>query len=104
MHREYRPQDMDLQAGDPFAKLGPADPAAGERRLVGFTVLLGLLIGADVLAGWLGQPEWRPLGLSLSLIAAVLGAVYIVHGVLDALFHRRDRSRFRTGAGVPRRP
>ena len=37
----------------------------------------------------LGLPEWRPLGLSLSLVAAVLGAVYIVYGALEALVHGR---------------
>lgn len=94
MHREYRPEDMEPLAADPFATSGPAASDDGARRLLGFTVLLGLLIGADVAADWLGLPEWRPLGLSLSLIAAVLGALYIVYGAIEALFQRRIGADF----------
>ena len=89
MHREYRPEEMDPLAADPLALAGSGTGDDGVRRLLGFTVLLGLLIGGDVLQAWLGWPEWRPLGMSLSLIAALLGAVYIVYGALEALAHRR---------------
>ena len=94
MHREYRPEDMDPLAADPFTNTRSGGLDDGARRLLGFTVLLGLLIGADVLQSWLGLAEWRPLGVSLSLIAALLGAVYIVYGALEALVHRRIGADF----------
>ena len=59
MHREFRPEDMHPFETDPFAVV----PAEGEghesRRLYAFTAILGLLIGGDVLFGWLG---WEPGG------------------------------------------
>jgi Cu+-exporting ATPase len=85
---------MDPLAADPLTNAGSGGPDEGGRRLLGFTALLGLLIGGDVLQGWLGLPEWRPLGLSLSLIAAILGAVYIVYGALEALLNRRIGADF----------
>ena len=70
---------------------GPREMTIRNRAaLYVFTALLGLLIGGDVLLGFAGLGDWRlPGGVSLSLVAALLGAVYIVYGALDALFHGR---------------
>jgi Cu+-exporting ATPase len=85
MHREYRPQDS-----DPLAVSGTgAGSDDGLRPLLGFALVLSILIGADLLGDWLGLPSWRPLGLSLSLTAAILGAVFMVYRALEALVHRR---------------
>ena len=103
MHREFRPQDMHQLDADPFVAATPEHHDQEWRRLYLFTALLGLLIGGDVLLGIAGLSEWRlPGGISLTLVAAVLGAVYIVYGALEALCARPDRGRFRTGAGVHR--
>ena len=67
-----------------------SDAAHDDRALVAFTALLGGLIGADLLLSFLG---WGgvgfPLGLSLTMIAALLGAVYIVYGTIRSLLQRR---------------
>jgi P-type Cu+ transporter len=89
MHREYRPDDMHHGHG---AGLGVihADPAEEERALIAFTVLLGGLIGLDLLLGLARWDTTRfPLGLSPTMIAAWLGAVYIVYGALQSLLHGR---------------
>jgi len=94
MHREFRPQDMHQADADPFVA-APEHPDSESRRLYLFTVLLGLLIGGDVLLGIAGLPDWRlPGGISLSLVAALLGAVYIVYGALEALLHGRIGADF----------
>lgn len=50
---------------------------------------MGLLIGGEVLLGWLGWESWRaPGGVSLAFVAAILGGVRIVYGAIDALMHR----------------
>ena len=90
MHREYRPQEMHQLDADPFAPGAAGHGDHESRALYVFTALLGLLIGGDVLLSFVGLGEWRlPGGISLSLVAALLGAVYIVYGALDALFHGR---------------
>jgi|GEM_PF-4040089 len=95
MHREFRPQDMHQADADPFVAATPEHPDQGSRRLYLFTALLGLLIGGDVLLGIAGLPDWRlPGGSSLSLVAALLGAVYIVYGALEALAHGRIGADF----------
>jgi Cu+-exporting ATPase len=88
MHREYRPEDLhhlDHGLGSTSAALGLD---ARERALLAFTVLLGLLIGGDLLLAGLG---WQrlPGRISLALVAGVVGAVYIVYGALRALLERR---------------
>ncbi len=89
MHREYRPDDTHhVQVGAFGVPL--ADTAPDERALIAFTALLGILIGVDVLLGAMGWGGLRlPLGLSFTMIAAVLGAVYIVYGTLRSLLQRR---------------
>ncbi|MFI5454382.1 MAG: cation-translocating P-type ATPase family protein [Isosphaerales bacterium] len=90
MHREYRPEDLHHLDGQ--AVTPPAGEAGHhhERALFAFTALLGALIAGDALLNLLGWDSRRlPLGLSLTLVAAVLGAAYIVHGALQALLHGR---------------
>ncbi len=89
MHREYRPDDMHHGHG---AGLGVihADPADDERALIGFTMLLGGLVGLDVFLGLIGSDTGRfPLGLSPTMLAALLGAIYIVYGTLQSLLRGR---------------
>jgi P-type Cu+ transporter len=86
MHREYHPEDMNHLRAHAFA--GGEDHAHEEdhRGLYTLTAVLGLLIGGDVLFGALGWEAWRvPLGVSLALVAAILGGARIVYGALEAL-------------------
>ena len=88
MHREYRPEDLHhLERGAVVAP-GGAGVDDHERALFAFTLLLGFLIAGDLLLGLLGRAPLPP-GLSLSLVAAILGAIYIVYGALRALLQRR---------------
>ena len=83
MHREYRPDDAHLT-------VLTADPGDDERALIAFTALLGGLIGLDLVLGLFGWDTARwPLGLSPTMIAALLGAVAIVYGALQSLIRGR---------------
>src|SRR5437870_13489232 len=89
MHRKYRPDDMHHGESLGFGA-SVAVEAPDDRALVSFTALLGALIGVDVLLGLLGWDRGRfPFGLSPGMIAALLGAVYIVYGTLQSLRQRR---------------
>jgi P-type Cu+ transporter len=89
MHREYRPDHMHHGEEGAFG-LPIVDHEHDERALIAFTSLLGGLIGADLLLGLLGWERGRfPMGLSPAMIAALLGAVYIVYGTLRSLMQRR---------------
>lgn len=89
MHREYRPDDPHHGHGAGLDIL-QADPIAEERALIAFTALLGGLIGLDLVLGLFGWNTGRfPLGLSPTMIAALLGAMYIVYGALQSLLHGR---------------
>jgi len=90
MHREYRPEDLhDLEGGARVASAGRGLDDH-ERALWAFTVVLGLLIGGDLILALLGSSRGRlPFGLSLALVAAVLGTTYIVYGALRALLQRK---------------
>lgn len=60
------------------------------RGPIGLTLVLGLLLAADLLFGVLGLPQLRaPFGISLALLAALIGAAHIVYHALEALFARR---------------
>ncbi len=97
MHREYHPADMDhLRAhafGDTHVHEHEHEPGEHQHHdhraaLYALTALMGVLIGGDVLFGWLGWNQWRaPGGVSLAFIAAVIGGVRIVYGALEALVH-----------------
>ena len=101
MHREYRPADMhDLRVhafGDEADQDHHHDSHEhdhardhDDRGLYILTGLLGLLLGADVFFGGLGWESWRaPGGISLALVAAVVGGRRIVYGALEALVHGR---------------
>jgi Cu+-exporting ATPase len=90
MHREYRPEDLHHLDGGTLLTRPGGGVDERERALFAFTALLGGLIVGDVVLGLLGWGRGRlPLGLSLSLIAAILGAVYIVYGALRAILQRR---------------
>ena len=88
MHREYRPEDLHhLERGAVVASAG-GGVDEHDRALFAFTALLGFLIGGDILLSLLGRGR-LPAGLSLALVAAILGAIYIVYGAMRALLQRR---------------
>ncbi len=103
MHREYQPADMHHLRSDAFGDGGhrhdhehhdhghaPEDRHAHDRSLYTLTTLLGVLIGLDVGAGWLGWDAVRaPFGVSLAWVAAVIGGARIVYGALEALLQGR---------------
>jgi Cu+-exporting ATPase len=73
-----------------FEQGEPAPRHDDHRSLYTLTFVMGLLIGADVLFGALGwETLRRPWGISLVLIAAILGALRIVYGAIEALAHGR---------------
>ena len=96
MHREYRPADMNHRRAHAF---GDAHSHAhsdhddhgrdhDDRSLYALTLFLGVLLGGEVVFGWLGWESWRaPWGVSLAMIAAVIGGVRMVYGALEALLH-----------------
>ncbi|HEX8200987.1 MAG TPA: hypothetical protein VF590_10895, partial [Isosphaeraceae bacterium] len=93
MHREYQPALMghDHAHHPEGATPAPAHDHDAERRaLVATTAVVGLLLGADLaLAAW-GEPAWRrPFGVSLALVAAVVGGGRVVYLALAALFEGR---------------
>ena len=98
MHREYHPADMHHLRAHAFGDGGPRhhdelDHVAhhhDERSLYTLTTILGLLIGGDLVFGWLGWEAFRaPLGISLAWVAAILGAGRIVYGAVEALAQGR---------------
>jgi Cu+-exporting ATPase len=99
MHREYHPADMHHLRAHAFGE-GEAshshDPDRGHhhhddhRSLYTLTAILGLLIGGDVVFGWLGWEAFRaPFGVSLAWVAAILGGGRIVYGAIEALWQGR---------------
>ncbi len=96
MHREYHPEDMRhlhahaFEGGEAQAAHHHHHHHDEHRRLYVFTAVLGLLIGADLLLSAFAPYGWRePLGISLTLIAALLGGARIVYGALEALLAGR---------------
>jgi Cu+-exporting ATPase len=104
MHREYRPADMNHLRAHAFDGASTpddhhhhhhddqGDPGHhhDDRSLYALTALLGLLLGGEVVFGWLGWESWRaPWGVSLAMIAAILGGSRIVYGAVEALMHGR---------------
>ena len=65
------------------------DPNAERRQLVAATAVVGLLLAADqVLAAW-GSVDRYPFGVSLALLAAVIGGGRVVYLALAALIEGR---------------
>ena len=90
MHREYHPEDRHHHGEAGAFGLPIVDHDHDERALIAFTALLGGLIGFDLLLGLLGWERGHfPLRLSPAMIAALLGAIYIVYGTLQSLLRRR---------------
>lgn len=100
MHREYHPEDMQhLHAhafGDDHTHHHDGDHGHrhghghDHRGLFAFTVVLGLMIGADLVFWQIGATAYRePFGVSLIFLAALLGTARIVYGALEALAHGR---------------
>jgi Cu+-exporting ATPase len=97
MHREFHPADMHHLAAHAFG--GEAHHHDHDddhhhhddhRGPVALTIVLGVLLGADLAFGWLGWSTLRsPGGISLAMIAALIGAARIVYGALEALFAGR---------------
>jgi P-type Cu+ transporter len=101
MHREYHPEDMQHLRAHAFGE-GPGHghdhhhhhdehPHHHDHRsLYVLTTILGVLIACDLAFGALGLESWRaPFGISLSLIAALVGGARIIYGALEALFAGR---------------
>ncbi len=55
------------------------DPDTERRMLVGVTVVVGLLLVADLVLGYVGSPWQRPFGVPLALIGAVIGGGRVVY-------------------------
>ncbi|MHB1561297.1 MAG: cation-translocating P-type ATPase family protein [Isosphaeraceae bacterium] len=95
MHREYRPDEMALglpgspsHAHDHHDHHHDHDHESEQRTLVGITVVVGVLIAADLVLGLLGSPWQRPFGVPLSLIAAVIGGGRVVYLAILGLLER----------------
>lgn len=65
------------------------DHGAELRWLVATTMLVGLLLGTDLILGAWGIENRRPFGISLSLLAAIVGGGRVVYLALAALFEGR---------------
>jgi len=66
------------------------DPEAEFRALVASTVVVGLLLGLDLIFGFAGLDGYRrPFGVSLALIAAVIGGGRVIYLALAALLEGR---------------
>src|SRR3954453_16945271 len=99
MHREFNPAQMAF--GHTVAPSGDHhhhdhqhhehDHEAELRTLVATTLVVGLLLGADVVLGLLGWGDAyrRPLGIPLALAAAVIGGGRVVYLALAALLEGR---------------
>ncbi|HEY2157986.1 MAG TPA: cation-translocating P-type ATPase family protein, partial [Isosphaeraceae bacterium] len=56
------------------------------RSLYALTTILGILLAADLIFGWMGWTTLRaPFGMSLAMIAALIGAARIVYGAIEAM-------------------
>src|SRR5947209_9365460 len=98
MHREFNPAQMAFghaHAPDHHHHHGPGRPEpehdheAELRTLVATTLVVGLLLAADLVLGAWGGADRRPFGIPLSLAAAVIGGGRVVYLALAALLEGR---------------
>lgn len=95
MHREYHPDDMDHVRAHAFGRGGDAAQVEDHDHddhapLYVLTAILGALIAADVIFGKLGWVEWqKPWGVSLALVAAIVGGSRIVYQAFEGLIRGR---------------
>ncbi len=93
MHREYHPDQMGLgppSHGDHHHDdHHDHDHAAELRTLIATTVVVGLLLAADQFLAFTMPASRYPFGISLALLAAVIGGGRIVFLALAALFEGR---------------
>jgi Cu+-exporting ATPase len=94
VHREFQPE---LMRGN-HQTVGPHDHydqhehdhASELRALVATTLVVGVLLGLDVAFGLWGLESYRrPYGISLALLAAVIGGGRVVYLALSALLEGR---------------
>ena len=91
MHREYRPEEMDRPDGALTVLTGNEDRGlVDDAGLYAFTTLLGALLAGELLLGLAGWESRRlPFWITPVMLAAILGAVYIVYGRVPSLLHGR---------------
>ncbi len=90
MHREFQPGRMTAHPADDHHHGHDAhDHAAELRALVASTVVVGVLLGLDVLFGLLGLPYQSVFGLRLAVLAALIGGGRIVFLAFAALLEGR---------------
>src|SRR5262245_44053471 len=98
MHREYNPAQMAFghthSSDHHHHGHGPArnhehDHEAELRTLVATTLVVGLLLGADLVLGAWGSAYRQPFGIPLALAAAVIGGGRVVYLALAALLEGR---------------
>jgi len=100
LHREYQPAQMAFGHTHPGdhdprghgqrpGEHSHADHRAELRWLIATTALVGLLLAADLVLAALGSPYRRPFGLSLALLAALIGGGRVVYLALSALLEGR---------------
>ncbi len=93
MHREFHPNDLHHLRAHAFGEDGHRHDHARDdhhhhdhRSLYALTTILGVLLAADLIFGWMG---WETFGVSLAMVAALVGAARIVYGAIEALAHGR---------------
>src|SRR5258708_7858847 len=93
MHREFHPDDIHHLRAHAFGDDAHHHDHHHDdhhhddhRSLYALTTTLGALLAADLIFGWLGWTSFRaPFGVSLAMVAALIGAARIVYGAIEAL-------------------
>ena len=91
MHREFHPDDIHHLRAHAFGDDGHHHDHDHQhhddhRSLYALTTTLGVLLAADLIFGWMGWTSLRaPFGVSLAMVAALIGAARIVYGAIEAL-------------------
>ena len=88
MHREFHPDDIHHLRAHAFGDGAHHHDHHHDdhRSLFVLTATLGVLLAADLIFGWLGWTMLRaPFGMSLAMVAALIGAARIVYGAIEAL-------------------